>query len=130
MRRQGLTWLAVGLEPETYESPMVIECLKKVNAGEVKPAEEKPEVKPAEKPEVKPAEMNAGEAKPEVKPPEVKPAGKLAEVKPEEKPAEKPVEETPTKRRKKREALPRLQDFIPQVPGPLQGLAPVDPKDF
>ena len=58
---QGLAWLAVGLEPETYLSPMVVECLKRVAE---KPAKEKPEVKLAEKPEVKPAE------KPEVRPAE------------------------------------------------------------
>ena len=82
-RSCGLCWMAVGLEPETFESPQILEVIKK----------EEDKLVVAEKP-------NSGAdqaAKPEIE--------------------KADLTETPSKKRKAK--LPRLADFLPQVPGPL-----------
>ena len=96
----GLCWLAVGLEPETFEAPQLIEVLRKVKEKMVVAEKPSVEAAPATKPvdETKLASVCVDPEKQAEK--AEKSDVKVAEV------------ETPSKKRKK---LPRLADYLPQV---------------
>ena len=106
------------MEPETFEAPQFVEVLRKVEEKVVVAEKPNVEAAPAAKPEDEtklPSEGVDSEKQAE------KVDVKVAEV------------ETPSKKRKE---LPRLVEFLPQMPGPLGpiqtvAVAPaVDPKDF
>ena len=107
--------MAVGLEPETFASPQILEVIKKEEEKLVVAEKLNSGADQAAKPESVPALPNL-----------------------EEKAEKAELIETPSKKRKAK--LPRLADFVPQVPGllsPIQAgetgavAAPkVDPKDF
>ena len=149
----GLAWLAIGNMPSTCGSPNIVELLAKQEADKTAVVDiheaDKTAVVEADRTAVVEADKTAGVDKTVVVEADKsslktavadKTAGvdktavvEAAVVAPKDSKdadknaVEKPVEETP-KRRKKRDAqLPRLQDFIGQVPG---ALPPVDPKDF
>ena len=119
---EGLCWIAVGLEPATFRSPQILEVLQKEEGNLVVDAQPCVAAEQAAKPEIvapaKPCVEADQAAKPEIE--------------------KADLTETPTKKRKAK--LPRLADFLPQVPGPLgpaqvgesvaDAAAKVDQKDI
>ena len=126
----GLCWLAIGLEPETYENPQIWEILKKDERKEEKNEGEKKKEEVSEGPvETAPAAVLAvtsSDGKAVEKPEAAEKQEKTAAQ-----PAAQPEAETPSKKARRR--LPKVADYLGQVPGQLPSsgaAAPVDPRDF
>ena len=111
------------MEPETYENPQIWEILKKDEKKEEEKKEEVSEVETA------PAAVLAGTSS-DGKAVE-KPEAAEKQEKTAAQPAAQPEAETPSKKARRR--LPKVADYLGQVPGQLPSsgaAAPVDPRDF
>ena len=151
---QGYAWLAIGLEPSSCMGggrPHIVEILAEGKqshaAAEQKPVEKQNAEqsqaaavqKPVEKLNAEPSQAAAAAAqKPIVEKQNAEPslAAAAAEQKPivekEKQNAEqsqaKAIEDAVTPSKRKMSRLPKVSDFVPQIPGPLG--PKVDPNDF
>ena len=116
------------MEPETYENPQLWEVLKKDEKNE---EEKKEEVSEGPVETALAAVPAVVETKLAVASSDCEVEEKIEVAEKQEKVAAQPEFETPSKRRRR---LPRVGDYLGQVPGQLPSqsgvAAPVDPKDF